>query len=226
MLSAEQIAERLADSLEAADGRRPDAVPRHRTLRATLDWSYELLSESTSRGCSGGSRSSPAAGRWRRQRRWEPEAASRRRRPGSALGRLVDKSLVVARLRRRAPCATGCSSPSGSTRGRNWRRAGKRKLSSAGTPSSSWPWPKRPSRSSRGRGRRSGWTAWRPSTTTSGPRSPGRWSEARGRTGAAVGGGLGSSGHTRVLGRGAQVARRGAGEVQPGIDGGTSKRAR
>ena len=33
----------VARSLRAANQRRRTAVPRHRTLRATLDWSYELL---------------------------------------------------------------------------------------------------------------------------------------------------------------------------------------
>ena len=45
VLSVERIAERLDDSLRllAAGGRT--ALPRHRTLRATLEWSHELLGE-------------------------------------------------------------------------------------------------------------------------------------------------------------------------------------
>ena len=43
MLSAEQIAERLGHSLELLAGGERTADHRHRTLRATLDWSYELL---------------------------------------------------------------------------------------------------------------------------------------------------------------------------------------
>ncbi|MDQ4126390.1 MAG: LuxR C-terminal-related transcriptional regulator [Actinomycetota bacterium] len=45
MLSAEQILKRLEDPLKllTAGGRTAD--PRHRTLRATLEWSYELFSE-------------------------------------------------------------------------------------------------------------------------------------------------------------------------------------
>lgn len=44
VLSVEQIADRLDDcfGLLSAGGRT--AMPRHRTLRATMDWSYELLS--------------------------------------------------------------------------------------------------------------------------------------------------------------------------------------
>jgi non-specific serine/threonine protein kinase len=44
VLSAEQIASRLEDSLKLLTGGRA-ADPRHRTLRATLEWSHELLSE-------------------------------------------------------------------------------------------------------------------------------------------------------------------------------------
>jgi predicted ATPase/DNA-binding SARP family transcriptional activator/DNA-binding CsgD family transcriptional regulator/Flp pilus assembly protein TadD len=46
MLSAEQISERLGHPLKVLSGGRPLADQRHQTLRAALDWSYELLSES------------------------------------------------------------------------------------------------------------------------------------------------------------------------------------
>jgi predicted ATPase/DNA-binding SARP family transcriptional activator/DNA-binding NarL/FixJ family response regulator len=45
VLSAEQIASRLDDSLGLLTAGGRSAVPRHRTLRATLEWSHELLSE-------------------------------------------------------------------------------------------------------------------------------------------------------------------------------------
>ena len=45
VLSAEQIASKLDDSLGLLTAGERSAVPRHRTLRATLDWSHELLSE-------------------------------------------------------------------------------------------------------------------------------------------------------------------------------------
>jgi predicted ATPase/DNA-binding SARP family transcriptional activator/DNA-binding CsgD family transcriptional regulator len=44
-LSVEQIDERLEDSLKLLTTGFRTADPRHRTLRATLDWSYALLSE-------------------------------------------------------------------------------------------------------------------------------------------------------------------------------------
>jgi predicted ATPase/DNA-binding SARP family transcriptional activator/DNA-binding CsgD family transcriptional regulator/Flp pilus assembly protein TadD len=45
MLSAEQISERLGHPLKVLSGGRRLADQRHQTLRAALDWSYELLSE-------------------------------------------------------------------------------------------------------------------------------------------------------------------------------------
>ncbi len=44
-LSVEQISERLENSLKLLTGGGRTAVPRQRTLRATLDWSHELLGE-------------------------------------------------------------------------------------------------------------------------------------------------------------------------------------
>jgi predicted ATPase/DNA-binding SARP family transcriptional activator/DNA-binding CsgD family transcriptional regulator len=45
VLSVEQIAERLDDSLRLLTAGGRTALPRHRTLRATLEWSHELLDE-------------------------------------------------------------------------------------------------------------------------------------------------------------------------------------
>ena len=44
-LSVEQISERLTDTLGLLSAGRRTAVARQRTLRGTLDWSYELLDE-------------------------------------------------------------------------------------------------------------------------------------------------------------------------------------
>jgi predicted ATPase len=44
-LSLVQIAQRLTDSLELLTGGAHTAVNRHRTLKGSLGWSYELLSE-------------------------------------------------------------------------------------------------------------------------------------------------------------------------------------
>src|SRR4029077_19775664 len=42
-LSTAQIAERLQDSFELLSHGKRTAMPRHQTLRATIDWSYALL---------------------------------------------------------------------------------------------------------------------------------------------------------------------------------------
>ncbi|MGA7804101.1 ATP-binding protein [Bradyrhizobium sp.] len=47
-LGLHEVAERLGDRLGLLNGRRR-ALPRHRTLRATIDWSYDLLTESERR---------------------------------------------------------------------------------------------------------------------------------------------------------------------------------
>ena len=44
-LAVEQVAQRLEDSLKLLTGGGRTAEPRQKTLRATLDWSFELLSE-------------------------------------------------------------------------------------------------------------------------------------------------------------------------------------
>lgn len=45
-LGVEGVAARLDDRFHLLTGGRRTALPRHQTLRATLDWSYELLAES------------------------------------------------------------------------------------------------------------------------------------------------------------------------------------
>lgn len=45
LLRVEQILTRLRDRLRLLAGGSPAAPPRHQTLRATLDWSYDLLTE-------------------------------------------------------------------------------------------------------------------------------------------------------------------------------------
>ena len=49
ILAVGQISERLGDSLELLTGGERTAMPRQQTLRGTLDWSYDLLSEAEKR---------------------------------------------------------------------------------------------------------------------------------------------------------------------------------
>ena len=44
-LSPAQIADRLDDSLRVLTGGDREAMPRHRTLRGALDWSWDLLAD-------------------------------------------------------------------------------------------------------------------------------------------------------------------------------------
>ena len=48
-LGIEELAARLDDRFHLLTGGKRTALPRHQTLRATLDWSYELLSEAEQR---------------------------------------------------------------------------------------------------------------------------------------------------------------------------------
>lgn len=45
VLTVEQIASRLEDRFQLLTGGQKTALPRHQTLRATMDWSYSLLAE-------------------------------------------------------------------------------------------------------------------------------------------------------------------------------------
>ena len=75
VLSVEQIADRLDDCFGLLSAGSRTAMPRHRTLHATMDWSHELLSERSAR-CSGGCRCSPAVSRWRPRSRSARERTS------------------------------------------------------------------------------------------------------------------------------------------------------
>src|SRR5215217_7351837 len=95
VLSAEQIAERLEDSLTLLSAGGRSAVRRHRTLRGTLEWSHELLSEPEQKLFG---RLSVFAGGWTIEAA-EAVGVGEGIDEGDVLdllSRLVDKSLVVA----------------------------------------------------------------------------------------------------------------------------------
>ena len=113
LLTVEQIAARLDDALAPARRRQPDRLPRQQTLRATLDWSHELLAEPERAAAA------PAVGLRRAAATLEaaeavcgaPQYADRLD-PAAVLdllAALVDKSLVAAtsRARRGALPAAG-----------------------------------------------------------------------------------------------------------------------
>jgi predicted ATPase len=94
-MTVEQIAERLEDSLRLLSVGGRTVEPRHRTLRATLDWSYELVSE-PERELFG--RLSVFAGGWMLEAAEEVCSGRGIERDDvlDVLSKLVDRSLVVA----------------------------------------------------------------------------------------------------------------------------------
>lgn len=94
VLPAEQIASRLDDRFRLLAGGARTALPRHQTLRAAMDWSYELLSEHEQAVLR---RLSVFAGGWSLEAA-ETVCAGQGVEAGDVfdlLSRLVDKSLVV-----------------------------------------------------------------------------------------------------------------------------------
>jgi predicted ATPase/DNA-binding CsgD family transcriptional regulator len=94
VLSAEQIASRLDDRFRLLTGGSSAALPRHQTLRATMDWSYGLLAE---RERTLLRRLSVFAGGWTLEAA-EAVCAGEEIEPADvldALSRLVDGTLVI-----------------------------------------------------------------------------------------------------------------------------------
>src|SRR5580704_11685494 len=95
VLGVEGLAVYLDDSLPRLRGRRRTAMPRHRTMRAVIDWSYGLLSEDEQRFFrtlgifAGGFTVEAAAG-------VAADAANARVEAIDRLADLVSKSLIVA----------------------------------------------------------------------------------------------------------------------------------
>ena len=95
MLSVEQILKRLENPLGFLSAGERTAEPRQRTLRATLGWSHELLSEPERALFR---RLSVFAGGWTLEAAEAvcPGEGIEREEVLDLLSRLVDKSLVVA----------------------------------------------------------------------------------------------------------------------------------
>jgi predicted ATPase len=89
-LGVKQVAAGLANRFELLTSRRRSALPRHRTLRAALDWSYELLPEA---GRTLLRRLSIFAGPFTLE---DTEAIVDASDAMEGLSELVDKSLVIA----------------------------------------------------------------------------------------------------------------------------------
>ena len=157
VLSATQIAARLDDRFLLLTGGSRVALPRQRTLLATMDWSHELLSEQRealfrriSAFANGFTLEAAEDGLLRRRRRARGDP-----RPPLQAGGQVAGARGTARRRCALPDARDGrrSTPRGSSRGRE-----KKSPSGAGTRTSSCGWRRRPNPRSRVRIRESGWT--------------------------------------------------------------------
>lgn len=94
LLSAEQIADRLSDRFRLLSGGGRTVLPRQQTLRAAIDWSYDLLKEEE---CALLRRLAVFAGSWTVEAAMAVCSDSQVEAEDlfDLLGRLVDKSLVV-----------------------------------------------------------------------------------------------------------------------------------
>jgi predicted ATPase/DNA-binding NarL/FixJ family response regulator len=110
LLGPEQLAARLGDRFRLLTGGARTALPRHQTLRALVDWSYDLLPEpERTVFC----RLGAFTGAWTMAAA-EAVGGGDGIEPGTVLdllGRLVDKSLVVVR-----PPGPGAGGPGGEVR--------------------------------------------------------------------------------------------------------------
>ena len=93
-LTPDEIARRIAASFKLLASADRAVDPRHRTLEATIDWSFDLLDDEE-RGSCCGCRCSPGASRSRPRSASARATDARRARPRLLMA-LVDRSLVLA----------------------------------------------------------------------------------------------------------------------------------
>ncbi|MFC6930005.1 BTAD domain-containing putative transcriptional regulator [Actinomadura yumaensis] len=163
-----QVADRLEDRFRLLNAGSRTALPRHQTLRAVVEWSWDLLD--------GAERAL-----WRRLAVFvggaTTEAAEEvcagpeldRSDVMDVLTALVDKSLVVVREGRtasRGSRATRCWRRSARTAWNGSPRRARRRGCGGRTPRTSWSWPRPPSRTCTAPGSSAGSTGSPPSTTT------------------------------------------------------------
>ena len=147
-MPAAELEARLDERFALLTGGSRAALPRQQTLRAMVDWSWELLTRAEravlarlsvfAGGFALAAAEAVAAG---------PDVPSGE--VAGHLGALVDKSLVQFGDAGRARAGTGCWKPSVSTRPGGWTRTARRRSTAPGSRTAIiiWPWPKRPPRS-------------------------------------------------------------------------------
>ena len=116
-----EIAARLSDRFRLLTGGSRTALPRHRTLRAVVEWSWDLLTRRTSGAWPSGSRSSRPASTAASAAAVCADVELAADDVADLLASLIDKSLLqpVGDGRPRA----GCSRPSASTASSGWPSA-------------------------------------------------------------------------------------------------------
>ena len=164
-----ELAEHLDQRFELLSAGARTAVPRQRTLRGAIDWSYELLDDDE-RALFDRLGVFPADFDFE-----AVQAVCGAGGPGGGavitlLPRLVDKSLCLPSGA--VPAATACWRPSGRTPPKGWRPPARRPPPGGGTPSTTLSWPNGPPSSCAPRTSGSGSTGWPPSSRTCVPRWP------------------------------------------------------
>ena len=152
VMPAAELEARLDERFALLTGGSRAGLPRQRTLRAMVDWSWELLTGAEravlarlsvfAGGFGLAAAEAVAAG---------PDVPAAE--VTGHLGALVDKSLVqFDRTPGPGRAGTGCWRRSGSTRPGSWTRRARRRRKPPGSPTATttWPWPRRPPRSSWG----------------------------------------------------------------------------
>ncbi len=181
-MAPEQVAARLDDRFGLLTGGSRIAMPRHQTLRAVVDWSWDLLDEAE-------------RALWRRFSVFAGGATLEATEQVCAgglvradqvldlLAALADKSLLTVRHAPDGPQEprTGCWRSSGPTAGSGWPRRGSGTSCARRTPGTSLGWPRRARTTCSARGSWNGWvgspttrtTCTRPSAARSRPATPG-----------------------------------------------------
>ena len=145
-LPVEAIAARLDERFRLLTLGPRDVLPRQQTLRATMDWSWDLLGDQERTLLR---RLSVFAGGWTLAAA-EAVCAGEDIDAGAVLDLLdglASKSLVQVDRRGRRRCATGCSRRCGSMPASSWPEQASWRRRGSGTWTGAWRWRKRRSRS-------------------------------------------------------------------------------
>ena len=173
VLPSPELEARLDERFALLTGGSRAALPRQRTLRAMVDWSWELLTGAERAVLA---RLSTFAGRFALA---AAEAVAAGPDVPAAevlghLGALVDKSLVQFDDTGTGPGRYRLLETVRQYAAERWTRWARRRPGPPGSRTAiiTWPWPRKPARTSSAPVRPPGWTGSMPRWATCGPRSP------------------------------------------------------